>query len=79
MSFVSRWKSGESAVGQWLAGTATGSIVKTALVPVVIWVGDNVANWDIPPVVTVALIALTPALINAINGADTRYGVGSSQ
>lgn len=76
---MSKFKQMEQAVLSWLADTVTGSLVKVALVPVILWVGDQAGGWDIPPVVQVALIAVTPALVNVLNPADTRYGVGSGE
>lgn len=77
MSFIQKWKDGESAVGQWLAQTVTGTIVKTALAPMLLWVADQ--KWDIPPVLMVAIVATVPAAINALNGADGRYGIGAGK
>lgn len=75
MTFVDRWKSGESAVGQWLAQTVTGTIVKTGATPMLLWAADQV--WSIPPVLQVGIVATIPALVNALNGADVCYGVGA--
>lgn len=77
MSFLSNWKFGESAVGAWLAGTVTGTIVKTAIAPVLLWIGDTAGDWDLPAWLIIAIVGAVPTAINALNSADTRYGVGS--
>lgn len=70
-----KWEQWEQSVLQWMAGTVTGSLFKVALVPVILWVGDQAGGWDIPAVLQVALIAVVPALVNILNPQDTRYGM----
>ena len=77
MGFIENWKSGESAIGRWLAETVTGTIVKAAGVPALLWFGSEVANWDIPGWLYVAVAGAVPAAVNALNPADTRVGIGS--
>lgn len=75
MTFTEKWKNGENAVGVWLAETLTGSVVKCALAPVILWVGTEAGNWAIPPWALVAIVGSVPALTNALNPADSRYGL----
>lgn len=75
MTFTEKWKAGENAVGVWLADTISGSIVKCALAPVILWVGTEAGNWDIPPVILVSIVGVVPAVTNLLNPADARYGV----
>lgn len=76
MGFIENWKNGESAIGRWLAETATGNIVKAAAAPVVLWVGESAGDWDLPAWVLVAIVGGVPTLINALNPADSRFGIG---
>lgn len=75
MTFTERWKAGENAVGVWLADTITGSIVKCTLAPVILWVGTSAGDWALPPWAMVAIVGGIPALTNALNPADARYGL----
>jgi len=75
MTFTERWKAGENSVGVWLADTATGSIVKCGLAPLILWVGTEAANWSLPPWLLVVIVGGVPAATNALNRADARYGL----
>ena len=76
---MSKWQDIEQTFLGWLAGTATGSLVKVVLGATLAWVADNAANYDIPPVVLIAITAVVPIMINLINPADGRYGVGKTE
>lgn len=60
--------------GIWLADSPFGGMLKAALGAVLVWVLDNSASFDLPPVVIVALGAALPVAINYVNAMDVRYG-----
>lgn len=60
--------------GIWLADSPLGGMLKAALGAVLVWVLDNSASFDLPPVAIVALGAALPVAINYVNGMDMRYG-----
>jgi hypothetical protein len=60
--------------GYWLARSPIASAFKVALGAVLDYVLVNVAEFDIPVVAQVAIIAAVPILINALNPHDHRYG-----
>jgi len=70
-------KQAEEKFFEWMATTRTGSIFKIAMGAILVWVLDSVANWQIPPVLMVAIVAVIPVVINELNPRDGRYGVGS--
>ena len=61
-------------LGIWLADSPIGGMFKAALGAVLVYVLDNVASFDLAPVVIVALGAALPVAINYVNGMDLRYG-----
>lgn len=71
---VSRWRRWEYAVRLWLATTVTGSVVKVGLGAGLGWVALNTAGWH--PLLAVVVTVSVPVLINALNPADGRYGMG---
>lgn len=75
MGFIEKWKNGESAIGRWLAETATGTIVKAGITPLLIWVGQTVSESELNPAVAVVIIAVVPAAINLLNPSDKRGGI----
>ena len=75
MGFIENWKSGESAIGKWLAETVTGTIVKTATAPAVLWVGTEAGNWNLPGWALVAIVGVVPTIVNLLNPADARMGI----
>jgi hypothetical protein len=77
MGFIEKWKAGETGVGRWLAETATGNVAKAAAAPVVLWVGETAGTWDLPAWALVAIVGGVPTLVNALNPADTRFGIGA--
>lgn len=79
MGFIEKWKSGESAVGKWLAETATGTLVKVGLAPTILWIGTEADTWDLPGWIYVAIVAVVPVAVNMLNPADTRMGVGKAK
>lgn len=60
--------------GIWLADSPFGGMLKAALGAVLVYVLDNVASFNLAPVVIVALGAALPVAINYVNGMDLRYG-----
>jgi hypothetical protein len=64
---------------QWLANTWEGSIVKitagAALGAVASWLMTS----DVHPLIVAIGAAVIPVLVNALNSADTRYGVHSGK
>lgn len=78
MGFIENWKNGESEIGRWLAETWTGTLVKSALAPVVLWVGTEALNWDIPAALMVAIVGGVPTITNLLNPADSRMGLGKA-
>lgn len=60
--------------GIWLADSPLGGMFKAALGAVLVYVLDNVASFNLAPVVIVALGAALPVAINYLNGMDLRYG-----
>jgi hypothetical protein len=61
-------------LGIWLADSPLGGMLKAALGAVLVYVLDNVASFDLAPVVIIALGAALPVAINYVNGMDVRYG-----
>jgi len=60
--------------GIWLADSPFGGMLKAALGAVLVYVLDNIASFDLAPVVIVALGAALPVAINYVNAMDLRYG-----
>ena len=60
--------------GIWLADSPIGGMFKAALGAVLVYVLDNIASFDLAPVVIIALGAALPVAINYVNGMDLRYG-----
>lgn len=71
------FKQAEEKFFEWMATTRTGSIFKIAVGAVLVWAMDAVADWNLPPVLMVAIVAIIPVVINELNPRDGRYGVGS--
>lgn len=65
--------------GIWLADSPFGGMLKAALGAVLVWVLDNSASFDLPPVAIVALGAALPVAINYVNAMDVRYGSVESE
>lgn len=60
--------------GLWLAENPVGGMFKAGLGAMLVWLLDNQASLNLPPVVAVVLGAMLPVAINYLNGQDTRYG-----
>ena len=75
---MTKWQQMEAAVLGWLAGTATGSIVKVSLGGGLAWLLVNLPNFDIPAWLAASMIPAVPVIINALNPADGRYGKGKT-
>ncbi len=64
---------------KWLANTWEGSIVKitagAALGAIASWLMTS----DVHPLIVAIGAAVIPVIINALNGADPRYGVNSGE
>ena len=60
--------------GIWLADSPLGGMFKAASGAVLVWFLDNVALFNLNPIVQVAIVAALPVLINYLNGMDLRYG-----
>lgn len=58
----------------FLATSPVGGALKAASGAVLVWLLDNIALLDLPPVAQVAIIAALPVFINYLNPSDTRYG-----
>jgi len=65
--------------GIWLADSPLGGMFKAASGAVLVWVLDNLASFDLPVVVIVALGAALPVAINYVNAQDVRYGSVDSE
>jgi len=65
--------------GIWLADSPLGGMFKAASGAVLVWVLDNLASFDLPVVVIVALGAALPVAINYVNAQDVRYGSVESE
>lgn len=76
---MSKWNDAEQAVLGWLAGTMTGSIVKVALGALLAYVAQSASSWHIPAWGLIVITAVVPTLINIVNPADGRYGVGKTE
>lgn len=62
----------------WLAQSPLASALKIGLSAALVWVVDNAYSLELEPIVSVALTAALPVLINALNPADSRYGRNAS-
>ena len=60
--------------GIWLADSPLGSMFKVALGAVLVYCLDNVASFNLDPIVQVVIISVIPVAINYVNGMDMRYG-----
>lgn len=60
--------------GIWLADSPLGGMLKAALGASLVWLLDNIASFELEPVVIVALGAALPVAINYLNEMDLRYG-----
>lgn len=61
-------------IGRWLADTWEGSVVKITLGAALGALGSWLATSDVHPLIVAIGAATIPVLINALNGADPRYG-----
>lgn len=75
---MTQWQKIEQAFLGWLAGTATGSIVKIALGALLAYAADHVGDFNAPAWVQMLILVLVPVLINILNPADGRYGIGKT-
>ena len=73
------WRDVENTVLGWLAGTATGGVVKVALGALLAWVVASADQFDLPAWLLVVITAAVPVLINTLNPADGRYGVNKTE
>ena len=76
---MTQWQKFEQAVLGWLAGTMTGSIVKIALGALLAYAADHVGDLNAPGWAQMLIIVLVPVLINILNPADGRYGLGRTE
>ena len=76
---MTKWQQFEATVLGWLAGTATGSIVKVALGAGLAYAVDHVGDWSAPGWMQAIIVVAVPVIINTINPADGRYGVGKME
>lgn len=60
--------------GKWIAESPLGGAFKVAFSASLVWLLDNLASFNVPAVVQVALVAALPVLINWVNPQDPRYG-----
>jgi len=60
--------------GIWLADSPLGGMFKAASGAVLVYILDNIASFNLEPVVVVALGAALPVAINYLNEMDLRYG-----
>jgi len=60
--------------GIWLADSPLGGMFKTALGATLVYVLDNLASFNLNPIIIVAVGAALPIAINYVNGMDMRYG-----
>jgi len=60
--------------GIWLADSPLGGMFKAGLGAVLVWVLDNIASFNLEPIVIVAVGAALPVAINYLNDMDLRYG-----
>jgi hypothetical protein len=60
--------------GIWLADSPLGGMFKTALGASLVYVLDNLASFNLDPIIIVALGAALPIAINYVNSMDPRYG-----
>ena len=60
--------------GTGLADSPLGGMFKTALGASLVYVLDNLASFNLAPIVIVAFGAALPIAINYVNGMDMRYG-----
>jgi len=61
-------------IGRWLADTWEGSVTKIALGAALGALGSWLATSDVHPLIVAVGAAVVPVLVNALNGADPRYG-----
>lgn len=61
-------------IGRWLADTWEGSVAKIALGAALGALGSWLATSDVHPLIVAVGAAVIPVVINALNGADPRYG-----
>lgn len=59
---------------EWLANTWEGSLVKITLGAALGALGSWLATSDVHPLIVAIGAAVIPVIINALNGADLRYG-----
>lgn len=73
----------KDAFQRWLAESPIGSLVKVLLGTLLAWVAASLPEWQAgssaPVVVFVLVQAIVPVLVNYINSADTRYGIGKDR
>ena len=62
----------------WLASSPLASAAKVGLSAALVWLLDNYTTLNLPPVLQIAVVAALPVVINALNPADARYGLGAA-
>lgn len=58
----------------FLANSPLGSAAKVGIGAGLAYLVDNLASFDLPPAVFLAITAAAPSIINWFNPADSRYG-----
>jgi len=64
---------------KWLANTWEGSIVKIAVGAALGAIASWLMTADVHPLIVAIGAAVIPVIINALNGADPRYGVKNGE
>lgn len=59
---------------KWLAKSPIASALKIAAAAALVWALENMADFQLEPIVQVALTAALPVIINWLNPEDGRYG-----
>jgi hypothetical protein len=59
---------------QWFAVSPIAQAGSVAAVAALTWVGSNIGQFNLHPVLMVAIIAGLPVIIDALNPEDARFG-----
>ena len=63
---------------KWLATSPTASVLKIAVGGLLVIVFDSVDSLNLPTGVALAITALIPVIVDALNPQDPRFGVGKT-
>lgn len=63
---------------KWLSNSPTAAVLKVALGGLLVIVFDSINSYNLPPIAALAITALIPVIVDALNPNDPRFGKGKA-